>query len=115
MNPVQMDGNAIIQEWARRRSLYREKTRGYNRLALWVALPALAVTFIGPSEIRPITGCLFLGAIIVVGVAFAIFSEKYLRCPNCAQVPAQFRGNALGATTCPHCRARLEADLLPDQ
>jgi predicted permease len=110
-----MDGNAIIQEWARRRRLYRDKTRGYNRVALWVALPALAVTFIGPREIAPIAGCLFLGAIIVVAAAWTIFTEKYLKCPNCARVPAQFRGNALGATTCPYCRARLEADLLPDQ
>ena len=110
-----MDGNDIIQEWARRRRLYLDKTRQYDRLALWVALPALAVIFTGPGEIRPIAGCLFLGAIIGVGVAFAIFSERYLRCPNCARVPAQFRGTALGATTCPHCRARLEADLLPDK
>jgi predicted permease len=110
-----MEDDAIIREWARRRRLYREKTRGYNRLALWVAVPALAVTFIGPSGIRPITGCLFLVAIVVIGVACTIFDEKYLRCPNCARVPARFRGNALGATTCPHCGARLEADLLADQ
>ena len=112
---MQIDGNAVIQEWARRRRIYRDKTRGYDRLALWVALPALAVTFIGPSEIRPIAGCLLLVAIIVVGVAHATFSAKYLRCPNCARVPAKFRGNPLGATTCPYCGARLETDLLPNR
>jgi predicted permease len=110
-----MDGNGVIEEWARRRRLYRDKMRNYNRLALWVALPALVVAFIAPSDTRPIAGCLFLGVIIVVGAASAIFSEKYLRCPNCARVPAQFRGSALGATICPYCGARLEAKLLPDQ
>jgi predicted permease len=110
-----MDSNAIIEEWERRRRRYKDKTRSYNRLALWVALPALVVAFISPSDIGPIAVCLFLVVIMVYAVATAIFSAKYLQCPNCGQVPEKYRSSALSATTCPHCGARLEADLLADQ
>lgn len=105
-----MDVRAIEMEWTRRRGLYRTKMRGYDRMALWVALPTFVLTFIVPRKAKPIAGCVFLASICVVAGASMIFSAKYLRCPNCEAEPAG-RGASNNATTCAQFHARLAEEL----
>lgn len=102
----------MILEWDRRRRQYKDKMRNYNRFALWTALPALIFVLIGSHDIRPIAFLAFVVVVIVFALASTIFTEKYLRCPNCEFVPG-FRGNALNVTVCDHCRTRLMENLLP--
>jgi hypothetical protein len=107
-----VEPNATTQEWERRRRQYKDKMRSYNRLALWTALPCLIVVFIASKDIRPVAFLAFIVAVMVFAAASTIFSEKYLRCPNCGFAPG-FRGQALNATVCDHCHTRLTEDLLP--
>jgi|ERR1700761_6523937 hypothetical protein len=102
----------IVQEWEKRRRQYKDKMRLYNRLGLWVALPALPVTVLAPKDFRGIAFLVFVVAIVVFGIASSVLTEKYLRCPNCGLVPA-YRGNALGTLSCVHCQVRLVEELMP--
>ena len=106
-----MESNAIIQEWSRRQKLYKTKTRPFNTVGLVVAIPALIIAFIGPTEGRAFALLVFLLSVTIAGAGFAIFTDKYLRCPNCETVPG-FRGGAYSASVCRQCQARLVESLL---
>jgi DNA-directed RNA polymerase subunit RPC12/RpoP len=104
-----MDGQALMDEWARRQAQHKDKIKPYNRIALWLVIAAAAAMIAGPGDEKPIAICAILFA--VVGAGFALFTQKYLRCPNCSLVPG-FRSSAYGASACPHCGTRLAPDLL---